>query len=69
MTPDGINFMLTEEVSLSIGGDGQVLLLVHDEWHYITDTNFGKFLLETQGWGRAQPEPFRWPMATGGRIQ
>jgi hypothetical protein len=66
MTPDGINFILTKEVSLSIGHDGQVLLLVGDKWHYITETNFGQFLLESQCWGNPQPQ---WPETASGTIQ
>jgi hypothetical protein len=68
MTPDHINFRLTDEVSIGIGQDRQVMLLV-DKWHSITETNFGKFLLETQGWGPAQtPHLFRWH-ETDGIIQ
>jgi hypothetical protein len=69
MTPDHINFQVTDEVSIDIGQDRQVMLLVGDKWHSITETNFGKFLLETQGWGPAQPvQTFRWP-ETGGTMQ
>jgi len=69
MTPDHINFRLTDEVSIGIGQDRQVMFLVGNAWHYITNTNFGRFLLETQGWGPEQPmETFQWP-ETGGSIQ
>ena len=72
MTPDHINFQLTNEVSIGIGQDRQVTLLVADKWHCITDTNFGRFLLETQGWRPAQPveqssqrQPFPRPKNNG----
>ena len=68
MTPDHINFQLTDDVSIGIGQDRQVMLLVGDKWHSITHTNFGRFLLETQAWDPPQSESFRWP-TTGGTIQ
>jgi hypothetical protein len=72
MTPDHINFQLTNDVSIGIGRDRQVTLLVADQWHCITETNFGRFLLETQGWGPAQPperssdrQTLLWPSSSG----
>ena len=68
MTPDQINFQLTDEVSIGIG-HGEVTLLIGNDWRYITGTNFGRFLLETQGWNGAQPvRAFQWP-ETSGAIQ
>ena len=67
MTPDHINFQITDKISIGIGRDGRVMLLVGDNWHYIQNTNFGKFLLEAQGWYSAQPVE-HWPK-TGSAIQ
>jgi len=68
MTPDQINFQLTDEVSIGIG-HGQVTLLVGNDWRYITRTNFGRFLLETQGWTGAQPVRALQCLETSGAIQ
>jgi hypothetical protein len=46
MTPDRVSFQLTDNCSISVG-EGQVGLLIGDEFTYIEGTNFGKFLLES----------------------
>jgi hypothetical protein len=65
MTPDGISFHLTSEALISIS-QGQVHLLLGSEWHDLTGSNFGNFLLESQSasgltgshHGRKPAEPF-----------
>jgi hypothetical protein len=68
MTPDILVFDLVEKLACISVGRGRCSFLVGNDLHDISATNLGRWLLETQGWGPAQPEAFRWPMAPG-RIQ
>jgi hypothetical protein len=70
MTPDTLVFDLVEKLAcISVSQDGHCSFLVGNDLHDITNTNLARFLLDTQGWGPAQPvQTFRWP-ETGGTIQ
>jgi hypothetical protein len=53
MRPDALMFKLTDQASLSVNQTGEVTLLPGDQWHDITESNLGRFLLERQaatGW-------------------
>ena len=59
MTPDGISFHLPSEALISIS-QGQVHLLLGSEWHDLTGSNLGNFLLASQfasGLGRESSWP------------
>jgi len=69
MTPDALTFDLVDRLAAISVSRGRVSYLHENDLYDITNTNFGKFLLEAQGWGPAQPmETFQWP-ETGGSIQ
>jgi hypothetical protein len=66
MTADRISFVLTKNVSISIGSDGHVMLLAGDDCTYIQDTNFGKFLLQgCRGSAQQSVDQFRWSKTCG----
>jgi hypothetical protein len=46
MTPDNISFDLTPHSNILIRLDGQVMLMIGDDWYDLTNTNFGRFLVE-----------------------
>jgi hypothetical protein len=78
MTADRISFVLTKNVSISIGSDGHVMLLAGDDCNYIQDTNFGRFLVESCRLlgRRVGPQPCSaqqsvpsWPTAVSGSLQ
>jgi len=69
MTPDALTFDLVDRLAAISVSRGRVSFLHGNDLYDITNTNFGRFLLETQGWRPPQPmEPLQWP-ETGGTIQ
>jgi hypothetical protein len=79
MTADRISFVLTKNVSISIGSDGHVMLLDGDDCNYIQNTNFGRFLVAScrllgpgvgpQPQCSAQQSTPPWPTAASGSLQ
>jgi hypothetical protein len=62
MTPDTLIFDLVEKLAcISVSQDGHANFLLGNDLHDITDTNLGKWLLETQGWAPRTVKSFQWP--------
>jgi hypothetical protein len=69
MTPDALTFDLVDRLAAISVSRGRVSYLHENDMYDISDTNFGRWLLKTQGWNSAQPlEPFQWP-GNGGTTQ
>jgi len=74
-TPDALTFDLVDRLAAISVSRGRVSYLHENDLYDITNTNFGKFLLESQGWEPAQPaqrssdrQAFQWP-EIGGNIK
>jgi hypothetical protein len=54
MTPDALTFDLVDRLAAISVSRGRVSYLHENDLYDITNTNFGRFLLESQGWEPAQ---------------
>ena len=58
-TPDALTFDLVDRLAAISVSRGRVSYLHENDLYDITNTNFGKFLLESQGWERLNPRSGR----------
>jgi hypothetical protein len=66
MTPDAFTFDLVDRLAAISVSRGHVSFLHGNDLHDITDTNLGRWLLETQGWNLAcSLQRFQWPEVSG----
>jgi hypothetical protein len=67
MTPDALTFDLVDRLACISLSRGHVSFLHGDDLYDITNTNLGRWLLETQGWGPVHP--LQWPETMSETIQ
>jgi len=69
MTADALTFDLVERLAAIGVSRGHVSFLHGNDLYDITNTNLGRWLLETQGWGRKQSYKVSAQAEANGTIQ